>query len=68
MAYFAYRLVIWAISLSQITYVPAPREINVILAAQVGTKLTEEPFGNNRNITATLITLGVLILQISNTE
>jgi drug/metabolite transporter (DMT)-like permease len=67
MAFLAYGLVIWAMSLSHLTYVSALRETSVILAAWIGTQLMGEPFGKYRIIAATLITIGVLILQISDT-
>jgi drug/metabolite transporter (DMT)-like permease len=67
MAFFAYGLVIWAMSLSHLTYVSALRETSVILAAWIGTQLMGEPFGKNRIIAAIIISISVLTLQISDT-
>ena len=67
MAFFAYGLVIWAMSLSHLTYVAALRETSVILATWIGTQLMGESFGKNRIIAAIFISIGVLILQISYT-
>mgnify|MGYP002725579590 CR=1 FL=1 len=63
MAFPAYGLVIWAMSLSPLTYVSALRETSVILAVLIGTKLLGEPFGTRRVIAATAVVIGVVVLQ-----
>jgi drug/metabolite transporter (DMT)-like permease len=68
MAFFAYGMVIWAMSFSHLTYVSALRETSVILAAWIGTQLMGEPFGKKRIIAAILVSIGVVILQVSITE
>lgn len=61
----AYGLVIWAMSLSPLTYVSALRETSVILAVLIGTRLLGEPFGTRRVLAATAVVAGVVMLQIS---
>ena len=61
----AYALVIWAMSLSPLSYVSALRETSVILAVLIGTRLLGEPFGARRIIAATAVAAGVILLQFS---
>lgn len=61
----AYGLVIWAMSLTPMTYVSALRETSVILAALIGTRLLREPFGMRRIYAAVLVSAGVVLLQFS---
>lgn len=61
----AYGLVIWAMSRAPMTYVSALRETSVIFAALIGTRLLREPFGLRRVIAATVVVLGVMLLQFS---
>ena len=61
----AYGLVIWAMSLTPMTYVSALRETSVIIAALIGTRLLKEPFGAQRVAAATLVAGGVVLLQLS---
>ncbi|MFO1351491.1 MAG: DMT family transporter [Gammaproteobacteria bacterium] len=61
----AYGLVIWAMSLTPMTYVSALRETSVILAAWIGTRLLREPFGGRRMALASLVAVGVILLQYS---
>ena len=65
MSYPAYALVIWAMTLSPLTYVSALRETSVILAVLIGTRLLGEPFGTRRVLAATAVVAGVVMLQIS---
>ncbi len=66
LSFFAYGLVIWAMSISQMTYVSALRETSVILAALIGSRMLAEPFGRHRIIAASLVAIGVFMLQVSN--
>lgn len=66
LSFFAYGLVIWAMSISHITYVSALRETSVILAALIGSRLLAEPFGRHRIVAASLVAIGVFVLQVSN--
>ena len=65
MAFCAYGLVIWAMSLSHLTYVSALRETSVILAAWMGSRMLREPFGKHRIVASCLVAIGVLLLQVS---
>lgn len=64
-AFTAYGVVIWAMSLTPMTYVSALRETSVILAALIGTRLLREPLGARRVGAATAVALGVVLLQAS---
>ncbi len=65
MSYPAYALVIWAMTLSPLTYVSALRETSVILAVLIGTRLMGEPFGTRRLGAAAAVAAGVVLLQVS---
>lgn len=65
LAFFAYGLVIWAMSLTHLTYVSALRETSVILAAMIGSRMLKEPFGRHRIFAASLVAIGVILLQVS---
>ncbi|MBT7944016.1 MAG: EamA family transporter [Alphaproteobacteria bacterium] len=65
LSYPAYALVIWAMTLSPLTYVSALRETSVILAVLIGTRMLGEPFGTRRLIAAALVAAGVAGLQFS---
>ncbi|MDA1090766.1 MAG: EamA family transporter [Proteobacteria bacterium] len=65
LAFPAYGLVIWAMSISPLTYVSALRETSVILAVLIGTRLMGEPFGARRILAATGVAIGVVMLQVS---
>jgi drug/metabolite transporter (DMT)-like permease len=61
----AYGLVIWAMSLAPMAAVSALRETSVIIAALIGTRLLHEPFGTRRVLAASLVAVGVVLLQVS---
>lgn len=61
----AYGVVIWAMSLTPMTYVSAIRETSVVLAALMGTRLLREPMGARRIGAATGVAVGVVLLQVS---
>ena len=60
----AYGLVIWAMTRAPMAQVSALRETSVIMAALIGTRLLREPFGTRRIFAASLVALGVVLLQI----
>jgi drug/metabolite transporter (DMT)-like permease len=62
----AYALVIWAMSLAPMAHVSALRETSVIIAALIGTRLMREPFGRRRVLAASLVALGIILLQMSD--
>jgi drug/metabolite transporter (DMT)-like permease len=63
----AYGLVIWAMTLTPLAAVSALRETSVIAAALIGTRILREPLGTRRVLAASLVALGVVLLQISRT-
>ena len=65
LAFLAYGLVIWAMTLTPMTYVSALRETSVILAALIGAIMLGEPFGRRRVIAAACVAFGVVLLQFS---
>jgi len=65
LAFPAYALVIWAMTMTPLTYVSALRETSVILAALIGTTMLREPFGARRITAAAVVAVGVVLLQIS---
>ena len=65
LAFTAYGLVIWAMSLTPMTYVSALRETSVVIAALIGTRLLGEPFGPGRLAAAAAVAAGVVLLQVS---
>jgi drug/metabolite transporter (DMT)-like permease len=60
----AYGLVIWAMTLAPMAQVSALRETSVIMAALIGTRLLREPFGARRIFAASLVAVGVVLLQV----
>jgi drug/metabolite transporter (DMT)-like permease len=64
-AFTAYGVVIWAMSVTPMTYVSALRETSVILAALIGTRLLREPLGVRRVGAATVVAVAVVLLQVS---
>ncbi len=64
-SFLAYALVIWAMTLTPMTYVSALRETSVILAALIGTRLMGEAHGSRRILAAACVAGGVILLQIS---
>jgi drug/metabolite transporter (DMT)-like permease len=65
LAFTAYGLVIWAMSMTPMTYVSALRETSVVIAALIGTRLLGEPLGRGRIAAAAAVAAGVVVLQIS---
>lgn len=59
----AYGLVIWAMSLAPMASVSALRETSVIMAALIGTRLLREPLGTRRLVAASIVALGVVLLE-----
>jgi drug/metabolite transporter (DMT)-like permease len=64
-SFLAYALVIWAMTLTPMTYVSALRETSVILAALIGTLFLKERHGGQRITAAACVALGVILLQVS---
>ena len=60
----AYGAVIFAMSTSQMALVSALRETSVIFAALIGTYVLREAFGRQRILSAVLVTIGVMLMQL----
>ncbi len=65
MATLSYAMVIWAMSRAPLGYVSALRESSVVLAAWIGVRLLDEPFGRTRLASALLVAVGVALLHVS---
>jgi drug/metabolite transporter (DMT)-like permease len=63
LAFGAYTLVIWALSLGAMVHVSALRETSVVIAALIGTRLLGEPFGARRVLAAAIVVGGVMVLH-----
>ena len=50
-------------SRAPVAYVSALREVSVIVAAVIGTRLMGEPFGRARLVAASIVALGAVLLQ-----
>ncbi|MFQ5784470.1 MAG: EamA family transporter [Alphaproteobacteria bacterium] len=62
LAFTAYALAIWALSLGAMAHVSALRETSVVIAALIGTRFLGEPFGRRRLLSATAVAAGVVLL------
>ncbi len=60
----SYALVIWGFSRAPVAYVSALREVSVVVAALIGTRLMGEPFGRARVAAAAVVAFGVVLLQL----
>ncbi len=67
LAFGAYSLVIWALSLGAMVHVSALRETSVVIAALIGTRLLGEPFGVRRVGAAATVAAGVFLLHAAAT-
>ena len=63
LAFSSYALVLWGMSRAPVAYVSALREVSVIVAAVIGTRLMGEPFGRGRVVAASVVALGAVLLQ-----
>ena len=65
LAFAAYSLAIWALSLAPMAHVSALRETSVVIAALIGARLLGEPHGMRRLWSATIVAGGVILMQIA---
>lgn len=65
LAFAAYGLVIWAMSISAMAAVSALRETSVIFAALIGTILLKERFGLLRVGSAVMVAAGVVLMNLA---
>ena len=60
-----YAIVIYAMTLTQLTHVAALRETSVIFAAVIGTLILKEPLGVKRILAATVVAVGIILVTLS---
>jgi drug/metabolite transporter (DMT)-like permease len=60
-----YAIVIYALTLTQMTHVAALRETSVIFAAVIGTLILKEPLGVKRIFAATVVAVGIILVTLS---
>ncbi len=65
LAFAAYALAIWALSLAPMVHVSALRETSVVIAALIGSRLLGEPHGRRRLLSATTVAGGIILMQIA---
>ena len=65
LAFCAYALVIWALSLGAMAHVSALRETSVVIAALIGARILGEPFGRRRVLAACTVAVGVVMLNVA---
>ena len=65
LAFSAYSLAIWALSLGAMVHVSALRETSVVIAALIGTHLLGEPHGARRLLSAAIVAGGVILLHLA---
>ncbi|MFP6729690.1 MAG: EamA family transporter [Alphaproteobacteria bacterium] len=65
LAFSAYSLAIWALSLGAMVHVSALRETSVVIAALIGTRLLGEPYGARRVLSAATVAGGVILLHLA---
>ncbi len=65
LAFGAYALAIWALSLGAMAHVSALRETGVVIAALIGTRLLGEPFGVHRVLSAATVAGGVVLIHLA---
>lgn len=62
---FTYTLVLFAMTLSNVSYVAAARELSVVFGAAMGTLLLKEPYGQAKVGGSILIALGVAMIGLA---
>ena len=61
----AYLLILFAMRLTQVSYIAALRESSVIFGAFLGWRVLGEPFGGQRVSAAAVVTLGLILLALA---
>ena len=61
----AYLLVLIAMRLTQVSYIAALREISVVLAALLGSRVLREPHGGRRVLASAAVALGLILLVLA---
>ncbi len=65
MMFTGYAIVIYAMTLTQLTNVAALRETSVIFAAVIGTLILKEPLGAKRIFAAVIVAVGIILVALS---
>ena len=60
----AYGLVLLALTFSPVSYVAPAREVSVVVAALLGTRILREPAGRQRVLGAALVAAGLVLLVL----
>lgn len=63
--FFSYLLVLFAMSISKVSYIVAARSLNLIFGSLIGWKLLNESYGKNRVLGASIITAGMVIMALA---
>ena len=61
-----YAIVLYAMTLVQVTHVAALRETSIIFAALIGAVFLKEPLGRRRVLAASVVALGVCMIALSD--
>jgi drug/metabolite transporter (DMT)-like permease len=65
LSFTAYALVVWAMATTPMALVSALRETSVVLAAWIGVRHLNEPFGRRRVAAASLVAAGIVLLKLA---
>jgi drug/metabolite transporter (DMT)-like permease len=64
MATLGYAITLWAMSRTSMASVASLRESSVLFAAVLGTRLLGEPFGRRRTLAASVLVVGLVLVQV----
>ena len=62
---FTYLMILFALTMSKVSYVAAVREVSIVLSAYFGIVYLGEKHGRQKLLGAVLITLGVVAIGLS---
>lgn len=65
MSVLAYLLVLFAMTLSKVSYVVAAREVSIVFSPILGTWLLKERYGGTKLLGSSIIVLGIIFLSIA---
>lgn len=65
MMFTTYAIVIYAMTLTQVTHVAALRETSIIFAAIIGMLVLKEPLGLRRVVAAAIVACGIIVVALS---
>ena len=65
LCYFAYLLVLFAMSIAQVSYVATIRNFSIVVATVLGAAVLKEPYASMRLPASILITLGIILIALS---